>query len=255
MAVQHGSAGIFDPPGGGVSNGNSDFVFPRGNGSCEMGRHTAYNLHAHDSDHQNDFNSHLYASADASADFPEKSIAQRLLEWSGLSLDDLPKDSPVLQTVITPRDSEVGGGTQGPFLENPNFIGPTRKHGRGTPPSHDSNSPKRPHLEDQFPMSPIRDPHEENNFADDENMQEVPPENPPNPNFDDFWDPDAWGGWAQGVDYALEGLFCEIQRITENIPPTEINLQPVRESLLEFCNENFNNFKQNFFWSSMALRN
>ena len=133
MAVQHGSAGIFDPPGGGVSNGNSDFVFPRGNGSCEMGRHTAYDLHAHDSIHQNDLNSHLYASADASADFPEKSIAQRLLEWSGLSIADLPRDLTNSTPEITPRDFEVGEGTQGPNLENPNFIGPTRKHGRGTP--------------------------------------------------------------------------------------------------------------------------
>ena len=57
--------------------------------------------------------------------------------------------------------------------------------------------------------------------------------------------PDAWGGWAHGVDCALEALFCEIQRIIENIPQTEINLQPVRESLLEFGNENFNTFKQN----------
>ena len=48
------------------------------------------------------------------------------------------------------------------------------------------------------------------------------------------------------MDAALEGLYHDLRQVMENIPPSEVNSQAIRDSLMEFCNENFRTFKQNF---------
>ena len=89
MATQHGSRGIVTDEIR-AENENFGLIFRRGSGSCELGIHTAFDLHAHDSNGFDHSNTHLHASAD----FSEKSIAQRPLEWSGLAITDLEENVP-----------------------------------------------------------------------------------------------------------------------------------------------------------------
>ena len=139
-------------------------------------------------------------------------ITNLFMQSLGISFDS-PRNASCPQTpthipplILAPEGSVfqnlVGGeGVPGSSLENPNNYGPSHKHGRGTtPPSHESHSPKRPRLEGDFLMENSENCWEEP--VDEEIQPEEGPEN--------FWDPDAWRQWSQGVDDAITGIFNEL---------------------------------------------
>ena len=73
------------------------------------------------------------------------------------------------------------------------------------------------------------------------------PDNSPMEGVDDFWDPDTWGPWSQGVDAALNQLHHDLHECIQKIPQSEPSFQNLQENLLQFGTEAFSNFKQQFY--------
>ena len=47
------------------------------------------------------------------------------------------------------------------------------------------------------------------------------PDNSPMEGVDDFWDPDTWGPWSQGVDAALNQLHHDLRECIQKVPQSE----------------------------------